>query len=77
MNPSPSVASALQPLHRQDLALKVLAKKEKISHLAHQEQVSRKFLYQQKDIAQHALNRAFEKSEKDNEVLYYSGVQTE
>ncbi|PSB09564.1 hypothetical protein C7B62_12805 [Pleurocapsa sp. CCALA 161] len=65
MNLSPSVASGLQPLHRQDLAVKVLSKKEKISHLAHQEGVSRKFLYQQGNIAQLALNTAFEKSEKD------------
>ena len=74
MNSSPSVASGLQPLHRQDLAVKVLSKKEKISHLADQEGVSRKFLYQQKAIAQQALNSAFDKPEKDNEVLYYLPV---
>ena len=74
MNSSSSVASGLQPLHRQDLAVKVLSKKEKISHLAHQEGVSRKFLYQQGNIAQLALNTAFEKSEKDHEVLYYLPV---
>ena len=33
--------------------------------------MSRKFLYQQQDIAQKALNTAFEKSERENEVLYY------
>ena len=74
MNSSPSVALGLQPLHRQDLAVKVLSKKEKISHLAHQEGVSRKFLYQQKAMAQQALNTAFYKPEKDNEVLYYLPV---
>jgi hypothetical protein len=74
VNPSSSVASALQPLDRQDLALKILAKNEKISHLAHQEGVSRRFLYQQKGIAQVALNTAFNKPEKDNEVLYYLPV---
>ncbi len=36
--------------------------------------MSRKFLYQQKDIAQKALNTAFDKSERDNEVLYYLPV---
>ncbi|MDJ0592693.1 MAG: hypothetical protein QNJ72_22345 [Pleurocapsa sp. MO_226.B13] len=74
MNSSSSVASCLQPRYRQDLAVKVLSKKSKISHLAHQERVSRKFLYQQKDIAQKALNTAFDKSERDNEVLYYLPV---
>ncbi len=48
-----------------------MSKKSKISHLAHQVRVSRKFLYQQKAIAQQALNSAFDKPEKDNEVLYY------
>ncbi len=71
MNPSNCVASSLHPLQRQELAVKVLSKKSKISHLAHEEGVSRKFLYQQQDIAQKALNTAFEKSERENEVLYY------
>ncbi len=74
MNPSPFVASGLQPRQRQDLAVKVLSKKSKISHLAHEEGVSRKFLYQQKDIAIEALNTALEKSERENEVLYYLPV---
>ncbi len=74
MNPSNCVASGLHPLQRQELAVKVLSKKSKISHLAHEEGVSRKFLYQQQDIAQKALNTAFEKSEGENEVLYYLPV---
>ena len=71
MNPSSSVASGLPSHHRQELAINVLSKQEPISHIANQEQVSRKFLYQQKAIAQRALNHAFDKPEKDNEVLYY------
>ncbi|MDJ0589694.1 MAG: hypothetical protein QNJ72_06810 [Pleurocapsa sp. MO_226.B13] len=74
MNPSNCVASSLQPHHRQELALNVLSKQEPISQIAKQEQVSRKFLYQQKAIAQQALNQAFEKSERENEVLYYLPV---
>ena len=74
MNSSSSVASRLEPRHRQELAFKVLSKQEPISQIATQEQVSRKFLYQQKNIAQIALNTAFEKRSKDNEVLYYLPV---
>ena len=74
MNSSSCIASGLQPLDRQDLAIKVLAKKEKISHLANQEQVSRKFLYQQRDLAQKALNNAFDPKEPENQVLYYLPV---
>lgn len=74
MNSSSSVASRLQPRYRQELAINVLSKKEPISQIANQEQVSRKFLYQQKAIAQRALNTAFEKEEAENEVLYYLPV---
>ena len=74
MNQSCSVASSLHPLHRQQLAMKVLSKQEPISHLAKQEQVSRKFLYQQKEIAERAFKTAFDKPEKEREVLYYLPV---
>ncbi len=74
MNPSSSVASRLHPLQRQEIAVKVLSKQEPITQIAHQEQVSRKFIYQQKAIAQEALNQAFDKPKKDNEVLYYLPV---
>ncbi len=49
----------------------MLSKQEPVSHLAKETQVSRKFLYQQKAIAEVALNQAFEKSEREKEVLYY------
>ena len=71
MNPFSSVASTLQPRHRQELAINVLSKQESVSQIAKQEQVSRKFLYQQKAIAEGALNNAFEQKEPENEVLYY------
>ncbi|MDJ0573334.1 MAG: hypothetical protein QNJ53_30455 [Pleurocapsa sp. MO_192.B19] len=89
MNLSSSVASRLQPRHRQEIAVKVLTKQEPITQIANQEQVSRKFIYQQKAIASggglrpissagarsaiaiEALNQALEKSERENEVLYY------
>ena len=69
MNPSPSVASRLHPLQHQEIAVKVLTKQEPITQIANQEQVSRKFIYQQKAIAIEALNNAFDKKEpeKDSE----------
>ena len=74
MNSSASVASRLQPHHRQELALTVLSQQEPITQIASQEQVSRKFLYQQKEIAQKALHTAFNKEEPENQVLYYLPV---
>ena len=74
MNSSVCVASGLCSSHRQGLAVKVISKQEPLSQIARNEQVSRKFLYQQKNIAQKALNQAFTKEEKDDEVLYYLPV---
>ena len=74
MNSAVCVASGLPSSHRQQLAVKVISSQEPVSHIARNEQVSRKFLYQQKDIAQNALNQAFEKKEKDSEVLYHLPV---
>ncbi len=53
------------------MAVKVLTKQEPITEIAKEEQVSRKFVYQQQAIAQIALNQAFEKKEPEQEVLYY------
>jgi hypothetical protein len=71
---SSSIASRLQPRHRQELAVKILSKHQPISHLAEKEKVSRKFLHRQKNIAHQALNKAFDKPEKDDQVLYYLPV---
>lgn len=64
MDSSASVASRLQPRHRQELAVKVISKQERVSHIAREEQVSRKFLYQQQDIARKTLNEAFDLEEQ-------------
>lgn len=71
MNPSNCVASSLHPLQRQEIAVKVLTKQEPITKIAQQKQVSRKFVYQQRAIAQQALDNAFENKEPEQEVLYY------
>ncbi len=42
MNSNSSVASRLQPLQRQEIAVKVLAKQEPITEIAKEKQVSRK-----------------------------------
>ena len=70
MNSTDSVASRLQPRHRQQIAVKVLSQQEPIIQIAKEKQVSRKFVYQQKAIAKLALDKAFEKKEPEEEVLY-------
>jgi hypothetical protein len=68
------VAHALSPSARQGLALQALTGQQPITTLAEQHQVSRKFVYAQKDKAQAALEEAFEEPQDDHQVLFYLPV---
>ena len=65
-----SVAASLSPGIRQDIGIQVLAHTQPISHLAATHQVSRKFVYQQGDKAQQALDESFAPSQGDEDVLF-------
>lgn len=69
-----SVAASLSPASRKSLAIEVLSKAEPISNLAAQYQVSRKFLYQQGQKAEAALDEVFRDATKEQEVLFYLPV---
>ena len=56
MSPALSIATGLSPNVRQDIGIQVLSRSQPISHLAATHQVSRKFIYQQGDKAQQALD---------------------
>ena len=70
------MASSLPCGHRQELAVKVISKQEPVSHIARNEQVSRKFLYKQKSIAQKLDSKLFEFIQKpkftDQDVLVFN-----
>jgi hypothetical protein len=67
-------AHHLTPAQRRQLALATLAG-QSVSLLAQQHQVSRKFVYQQRDIAHDALEQAFAPRPDDQEkVLFYLPV---
>ncbi len=66
-----SVAASLPPAARKTLAIEVLSKTKPISHLAAQQQVSRKFLYQQGQKASEALDATFSSATDEPEVLFY------
>jgi len=66
-----SVAASLPPAARKTLAIEVLAQTQPISHLAVQQQVSRKFLYQQVQKANEALDATFSSATDEPEVLFY------
>ena len=59
MSSSFSVAAGLSPDIRQDIGIQVLSRSQPVSHLAATHQVSRKFIYQQGDKAQQALDETF------------------
>ncbi len=64
-------ARALPPEQRQELALEALVGTQTIRELSRNYDVSRKFIYQQTDRAQQALNQAFSPEESaDDQVLF-------
>jgi hypothetical protein len=65
-----SSPKALTPDQRQDLAIHALAGTQPISHLAAAHDVSRKFVYQQVEKAQQALDQAFDPAPDDHRVLF-------
>src|SRR6478672_10409906 len=69
-----SAAHALTPRQRRDLALSSLDERCCVSRLAQQHQVSRKFVYQQRHKAQHALLQAFDPAPDSPDVLFHLGV---
>ena len=69
-----SVAASLSPDIRQDIGIQVLSRSQPISHLAATHQVSRKFIYQQGDKAQQALDESFAPTSADDEVLFHLPV---
>ena len=66
----PCPAKLLEPEERQDLALQALGGTSTITALAEQAGVSRKFVYQQIDVAQQALAEAFAAPAADDDVLF-------
>lgn len=67
-------AQDLAPDQRQQLAVQALAGVLSITDLAEHYHVSRKFVYQQVDIAKEAFRRAFDPPAKDADVLFYLPV---
>jgi hypothetical protein len=71
MTTSTFAAAKLPSAQRIELAIQALAGAAKVSHLASQNNVSsRKFVYQQKDKAELALDAAFAPSREDEDALF-------
>jgi len=70
----PCPAQELAPDQRQRLAVDALAGTQPIARLAHEHEVSRKFVYQQADKAQQALDQAFAPDPGEDRVLFHLPV---
>ena len=69
-----SIAASLSPDTRQEIGIQVLSRAEPISRIAATHQVSRKFVYQQGNKAQQALDASFAASQGDDDVLFHLSV---
>jgi hypothetical protein len=67
-------AKAMPTQARQLIAVQALAGNESIADLAAEHEVSRKFVYRQKAIAEQALHDAFASNKPDDKVLFYLPV---
>lgn len=70
-------ANSLNPIQRQEIAIQAIAKTTKITALAKANGTSRKFIYQQKEKAEEALQKAFPVKQTENNsdsVIFYLPV---
>lgn len=67
-------AGKLLSAQRIELAIQALAGAANVSHLAAENEVSRKFIYRQKTKARDALEDAFLQTAGDDDVLFYLPV---
>jgi len=74
MSTTVSVAATLSPRTRKSIGIEALARTIPITHLANKHQVSRKFVYQQSNKAQAALDESFAPSQGDDDVLFHLPV---
>jgi hypothetical protein len=72
--PNHCTAKTLGPGERLSLGVQALAGNHTITSLADEAGVSRKFVYQQADLAQDALDDAFAAAEDDDKVLFHLPV---
>ena len=74
MSPALSIAANLSPATRQEIGIDALSGRVPITHLAAKHQVSRKFVYQQSQKAQEALDESFIPSQGDDDILFHLPV---
>jgi hypothetical protein len=74
MSQKPSIAANLKPEQRKKLFIEMQSSEQSVTALANREGVSRKFLYQQQEKGNQALEKEFNQPKEDSEVLYWIPV---
>ena len=69
-----SVAASLKPEQRKQLFIEMQSSPQTITAIANREGVSRKFLYQQQQKGNQALEQEFNPSPEESEILYWIPV---
>ena len=77
MGRNSSVAASLKPEQRKQLFLEMQSSSQQITAIAKREGVSRKFLYQQQQKGNQALEKEFNQSKEESEILYWIPVTKE
>ena len=74
MSHNSSVAASLNPEQRKQLFLEMQSSTRQITAIANRERVSRSFLYKQQKKGNQALEKEFNKSKDDSDILYWLPV---
>ena len=74
MGQNSSVAASLKPEQRKQIFIEMQSSSQKITAIAKREGVSRKFLYQKHQKGNQALEKEFNQSKEESEILYWIPV---
>ena len=74
MSPNASRAASLKPEQRKQIFIEMQSSPQTITAIAKRERVSRKFLYQQQQKGNEALELGFNKPQEESDILYWIPV---
>ena len=74
MGQNSSVAASLKPEQRKQLFIEMQSSSQRVTAIAKREGVSRKFLYQQQQKGNQALEQEFNQLKEESEILYWIPV---
>ena len=74
MSHNSSVAASLNPEQRKQLFIEMKSSAQTVTEIAKREGVSRKFLYQQQQKGNEALELGFNKPKEESDILYWLPV---